>query len=201
MKTRMISILKEQEERIRKEMDLPESAMEEMFDNLGFLRGLHDYELRRKIAFCMYETYKFVSELDQPCGSFEVIVLPLTRRILTSEEYDGHLLKRDELYLFMKEKKISDLKNFLNAMRTHPFSGLESHKHLSNPYAHALFEISTYLYGVDDKTLFDAINEYREHIDSLTDREKHILNNIVRLDFEAELTGLIAEYFVFLHQK
>lgn len=197
----MISIVKEQEERIRKEMELPDSVKEKMFDNLGFLHGLRDYELRGKVVFCMYEAYKYISELGQTCGLFEVIALPLTRRILTSEEYDGHLLKGDELYLFMKEKKISDLKNFLDAMRTHPYSGLENHKHLSNPHAHALFEISTYLYGVDDKTLFDAINEYREHIDSLTDREKHILNNIVRLDFEAEITGLTAEYFVFLHQK
>jgi hypothetical protein len=197
----MISIIKEQEERVRKEMELPDSAIEKIFDNLGFLSGLHDYELRRKVAFCMYETYKFVSELDQPCGLFEVIVLPLTRRILTSKEYDGHLLKRDELYLFMKEKKISDLNNFLYSMRTHPYSGLENHEHLSNAHAQALFEISTYLYGVGDKTLFDAINEYSEHIDSLTDREKHILNNIMRLDFEAEMTGLTAEYFVFLHQN
>jgi len=197
----MISLLKEQEERIRKEMELPDSAMEKMFDNLGFLHGLYDYELRRKLSFCMYEAYKFISELEQTCGLFEVIVLPLTRRILTSKEYDGHLLKRDELYLFMKEKKISDLKAFLNTMRTHPYSSLENHEHLSNVHAHALFEISTYLYGIDDKTLFDAINEYSEHIDSLTDREKHILNNIIRMDFEAEMTGLIAEYFVFLHQK
>lgn len=197
----MISILKEQEERVRKEMELPDSAIEKIFDNLGFLRGLHDYELRRKVSFCMYEAYKFISELDQTSGLFEVIALPLTRRILTSKEYDGHLLKRDELYLFMKEKKISDLRDFLGAMRTHPYARLENREHLSNVQAHALFEISTYLYGVDDKTLFDAINEYSDGVDSLTDREKHILNNIIRMDFEAEMTGLIADYFVFLHQK
>jgi hypothetical protein len=201
MKTRMISFLKEQEERIRKEMELPDSAKEKMFDNLGFLDGLYDYELRRKVVFCMYEAYKFLFELDQTCSLFEAIVLPLTRRILTSEEYDGHLLKRDELYLFMKEKKVSDLKNFLVSMRTHPYARLENHEYLSNVHAHDLFGITTYLYGVDDKTLLDAINEYREHIDNLTDREKHILNNIIRLDFEAEMTGLTAEYFVFLHQK
>lgn len=197
----VISILKEQEERIRKEMELPDSEIEKMFDNLGFLRGLHDYELRRKVAFCMYEVYKFISELDKTCGLFEVIALPLTRRVLTSKEYDGHLLKGDELYLFMKEKKISDLMDFLGAMRTHLYARLENHEYLSNVHAHDLFGITTYLYGVDDKTLLDAINEYREHIDNLTDREKHILNNIIRLDFEAEMTGLTAEYFVFLHQK
>lgn len=152
MKTRMISILKEQEELVRKEMELPDSAIEKIFDNLGFLCELYDYELMRNVAFCMYEAYKFISELDQTCGLFETIALPLTRRILTSKEYDGHLLKGDELYLFMKEKKISYLKNFLDTMRTHPYSSLENHEHLSNVHAHALFEISTYLYGVDDKT-------------------------------------------------
>ena len=101
----------------------------------------------------------------------------------------------------MKEKKISDLKNFLDTMRRHPYSSLENHEHLSNVHAHALFKISTYLYGVDDKTLFDAIKEYCEHIGSLTDREKYILNNLIRLDFEAEMTELTAEYFVFLHQN
>ena len=199
----MINLLKEKEEEIKSNMELPQSEIEKMFDNLGFLKGIDDLNLRKNISFCMYKVYKFVSELTSSghsCGRFEIIMLPLTRRILTSIDYDGHPLKGDELYLFMKNKKVSDLKSFLNSMREHHYY-FGDNEHLSSVLFQTVFDIETYLYGVNDKTIYEAINDYDKDLDNLTDKEKHILNNIIRMDFEAEMTGLTAEYFVFLHQK
>jgi hypothetical protein len=199
-------IIKEQEVKIRQEMELPESAIEEIFENLGFLQGLVDLDVKRKIAKSMYAAYKFITSLEREGNSFDVIVLPLTRRIMSAPEYDGHILKGDELYLFMNEKKISDIRNFLDSMRHHPYPMCSTYKrvddkeYLSDVYFHTVFDVIVELCGLGDKTLYEAINGYCENRDELTEREKHLLTDVMKIDFEAELTALIAEYFVFLHQ-
>ena len=202
----MMYLVREQEERIRNKRALSKDELLELWYGLGFTMGLEKNKaLQWKVTKSLQNVYEFCSRTftegnsDERSKEYETLVLPLTRRILTRPEYDGHILEGHEIFEFVNAHTTADLIQILNEIRRGMYKP-KYHERLESIDFEIVLKIMFELYGAQDKSLYDAI-ACIPNFETLSDREKHILKDIINLDYEAELTALIAEYFVYFNGK
>ena len=194
-----INWIEEQIGKVKDKRELSKSEILKLWYDLGFTRGIKHKTLEWKTAKSMQNTVDFLlSGNVEHSDEFDTVVFPIIRRVLRDKTYDGHEIAGAEIWNFMRQHKVDEIFTMLDAIREGDYKPHTEDDYLSNPFVRIVFELVIELYGVRDDTLYDALKFGNKIV---TEKEKHLLKDIINIDFEAELCALTAIYFVYCYQK
>ena len=195
----ILNSIQEQVEKVKAKRKFTKEELYEIWDGLGFTFCVNDDVLKLNLVKSLQDAYFYCQKTSCSQGFLELL-FSLIHTILTNGNYKKDYVKADDIYWMMNQTNTDEaLLEFLNKIRKGEYipSDDETYSHLGSYYYWSVLKIYTNICGVGNKNVYEAISALFLEDYTISEEGKKILE-LINVDILAELTIIIAEYYVYI---